>query len=292
MNNKIIVIIGPTGVGKTKLSLELAKHYQGEIINADAMQVYQELNIGTAKITDYENIAHHLIDFVPVSENYTVYHYQKDARNKIEEIRSRGKTPIFVGGTGLYIKACLYDYQFVKEESHHQYDNLPLESLQQELLKLDKNTTVDLNNPRRIIRALNNLSFSSSTNSNGNNLLYKNVYFIGLTTNREHLYDLINKRVDKMIQDGLVEEAKKFYDLGINTKPLTAGIGYKELYSYFNHQISYEEAIELIKKNSRHYAKRQYTFFKHQFNVNWFDVDYNDFSNTVNNVIKYINESK
>lgn len=290
--NKIIVVLGPTGVGKTKLSLELARLYNGEIINADAMQVYQELNIGTAKITDYENIPHHLIDFVPVSQNYTVYHYQENARRTIKDIQAKEKTPIIVGGTGLYIKACLYDYQFNQEENNQQYQDLSLSELQRSLLQKDPNTTVDLNNSRRIIRALNNLDNQLELPHDGNKLLYQNVYFIGLTTNRDNLYNLINKRVDKMIEDGLIEEAKKFFNNKIFTKPLTSGIGYKELYQYFDNQLTKEEAIELIKKNSRHYAKRQYTFFNNQLDVKWFDVDYNDFNNTVNEVVKYINESK
>ena len=155
--NKIIVITGPTAVGKTKLSVEIAKKYNGEIINADADQVYKHLDIGSAKVKEEEkeNIPHHLFDIKEVDDEYTVYHYQKDCRQVIEEIKRRGKTPILVGGTGLYIKAALYDYQFSEEDSNNNYDNLSTEDLYKELLKLDPNVIIDKNNRRRLIRALN-----------------------------------------------------------------------------------------------------------------------------------------
>lgn len=289
--NKIIVITGPTGVGKTKLSISLAKKLDSEIINADSMQIYKDLNIGTAKITneEKENVLHHLFDIKNVDEDYSIYDYQLDARKKIEEINNRNKNIIFVGGTGLYLKSALYDYKFNEEQQKTDYEDLSTEELYQELLKLDPNTTIDRNNRRRLVRAINYYQTNNKPISDNktNKLLYDTI-FIGLTTDRDKLYNIINKRVDVMISKGLIEEVKYFYDKKVYTKPLTSGIGYKELYKYFNSEITLEEAIELIKKNSRHYAKRQYTFFRNQMNIKWFNVDFDNFNNTINEVYEYI----
>ena len=289
--NKVIVITGPTAVGKTSLSIELAKKLNGEIINADAMQVYKGLNIGTAKITEKEkeNIPHHLFDIKEVEEEYSIYNYQKDCRKVIDDILKRGKTPILVGGTGLYIKAALYDYKLSEEKTNNTYDNLKTEEIYKELLKLDKDISIDKNNRRRLIRALNYYKENDTSISNNktNKLLYDAI-FIGLTTDREILYKKINQRVDNMIEDGLLEEVKYYYDKNIKTKPLLNGIGYKELYKYFDNRCTKEEAIDKIKQNSRHYAKRQYTFFNHQLNVVWFETDYSNFNNTIEKVSSYI----
>lgn len=297
--NKVIVVVGPTGVGKTKLSIELAKYYHGEVINADAMQVYQELNIGTAKITEdeKERIPHHLFDIKKVTEEYSIYQYQKDCRQKIKEILARGNTPILVGGTGLYIKSSLYDYKLNEtKENTDQYDNLSTEELYQQLIELDTKAwnKIDKNNRRRIINAIiyYKQNHTSITENKTDKLLYDAV-FIGLTTSRDNLYQIINQRVDKMIESRLLQEVESFYQQKIFTKPLIGGIGYKELYQYFDKQVSLEEAIDNIKRNSRRYAKRQYTFFNHQLPVIWFETDYKDFSNTVNKVCSYLdNQSK
>lgn len=289
--NRVIVITGPTAVGKTKLSIELAKKLNGEIINADAMQVYKGLNIGTAKVTEKEkeNIPHHLFDIKEVEEEYSIYNYQKDCRKVIDNILRRNKTPILVGGTGLYIKAALYDYKLSEEKTNNTYDNLKTEEIYKELLKLDKDINIDKNNRRRLIRALNYYKENNTSISNNktNKLLYDTI-FIGLTTDREILYKKINQRVDNMIENGLLEEVKYYYDKNIKTKPLINGIGYKELYNYFDGLCSKEEAVEKIKQNSRHYAKRQYTFLNHQLNVVWFETDYNNFNNTIEKVSSYI----
>lgn len=290
---KIIVITGPTGVGKTKLSVSLAKKLDAEIINADSMQIYKDLNIGTAKITEdeKEGIPHHLFDIKNVNEDYSIYDYQIDARNKIKDITSRNKRIIFVGGTGLYIKSALYDYKLNKENINDNYDNLSCEELYNKLIKLDKNIVIDKNNKRRLIRALNYYKENNkSISDNKTNKLLYDVIVIGLTTSRDRLYDIINSRVDKMIDNGLIKEVKYFYDKKIYTKPLINGIGYKELYKYFDNEISLEESIDLIKKNSRHYAKRQYTFFNNQMNVKWFNVCFDNFNNTINEVYNYIKE--
>jgi tRNA dimethylallyltransferase len=289
--SRVIVITGPTAVGKTKLSIELAKKLNGEIINADAMQVYKGLNIGTAKVTEKEkeNIPHHLFDIKEVEEEYSIYNYQKDCRKVIDNILRRNKTPILVGGTGLYIKAALYDYKLSEEKTNNTYDNLKTEEIYKELLKLDKDINIDKNNRRRLIRALNYYKENNTSISNNktNKLLYDTI-FIGLTTDREILYKKINQRVDNMIENGLLEEVKYYYDKNIKAKPLINGIGYKELYNYFDGLCSKEEAVEKIKQNSRHYAKRQYTFLNHQLNVVWFETDYNNFNNTIEKVSSYI----
>lgn len=289
--NKVIVITGPTAVGKTKLSIELAKRYNGEIINADAVQVYKGLDIGSAKVTEEEkeDIPHHLFDIKEVDEEYTIYHYQKDCRKLIKEVQGRGKTPILVGGTGLYIKAALYDYKLTEEKETNTYDNLTDEELYNKLLELDKNIVIDKNNRRRLIRAINYYKENNkSINTNTTNKLLYDAIFIGLTTDRRILYDKINNRVDIMIKDGLLNEVKAFYDKNVRTKPLLNAIGYREIYSYFDGNISLEEAINKIKQNSRHYAKRQYTFFNHQLPIVWFETDYSNFNNTIEQIISYI----
>lgn len=289
--NKVIVITGPTAVGKTKLSIEIAKKYNGEIINADAVQVYKGLDIGSAKVTEEEkeNIPHHLFDIKEVDEEYTIYHYQQDARKIIEDIQKRGKTPILVGGTGLYIKSALYDYKLSEEKESEMYEDLTTEELYNNLLKVDKDIIIDKNNRRRLIRALNYYKENNeSINNNKTNKLLYNTIFIGLTTDRKELYNRINKRVDTMMKNGLLEEVKSFYDKGIKTKPLLNGIGYKELYKYLDGNYTYEEAVEKIKQNSRHYAKRQYTFFNHQLPIVWFETDFANFNNTIEKVSNYI----
>lgn len=279
----ILAIIGPTAVGKTKLSIELAKKYNAIIINCDAMQVYQGLDIGTAKATleEQEGIPHELLDFVPVTQNYTVYDYQKDARKLLEKYQ--GRNIIFVGGTGLYLKSALYDYRFYEETTTNSYDNLTNEELYNLALAKDKNMNIHPNNRKRLVRFLN----KEVQEYVEPKPLY-DFKIIGLTTSRDILYDKINKRVDVMFQSGLLTEVKSFYGQGIHSKALETGIGYKELYQYFDNKITLDEAKELIKKNSRHYAKRQYTFFNHQLDVKWFNTNYEDFSKTINEVEDYI----
>lgn len=292
----IIVIIGPTGVGKTKLSIELAKRYNAEIINGDAIQVYKGLDIGSAKVSrdEMDGIVHHLFDIKDVWEDYSIYDYQIDCRKKINDILSRDKNVIIVGGTGLYIKSALYDYTLECEDYNvNQYEDISTEELYNRLKSMDKEIDIDRFNRRRIIRALNYyLTYNKSIreNNKGNDLLYDDVLFIGLTTDRNLLYDRINSRVDKMLENGLLEEVKSFYDNNMHYKPLLGGIGYKEIYSYLDGNISLDDAIELIKRNSRRYAKRQYTFFNNQFDIEWFDVDFEEFSNTINDVCNYINK--
>ena len=284
----IICIVGPTGVGKTKLSVELAKKYNAIIINCDAMQVYKNLDIGTAKVREDEKdgVPHYLFDIKEVDEDYTVYDYQKDARKLIEE--HKDKNIIFVGGTGLYLKAALYDYRFTDETSPKKdYSSYTNEELYKMIKEKDINVTIHPNNRVRMERFLNKEEITHPEPVK----LYDH-YLIGLTTDRENLYNRINKRVDTMVEDGLLSEAKYFYDKGIKAKPLMGGIGYKELYDHFDNKVTLEEALDKIKQNSRRYAKRQYTFFNNQLDVKWFNVDFKNFNKTIEEVHKYIERSE
>lgn len=288
----IIVITGPTAVGKTKLSIELAKLLNGEIINADSTQVYQGMNIATAKVTEQEkdNIPHHLFDIKTIDENYTIFDYQKDCRKIINDLLNQNKTPILVGGSGLYIKAALYDYQLEDEKSQNTYDEYTNEQLYQKISSLDPDINIHPNNRKRLVRALNYMETNQkkwSEQTKTDTLLYDTL-FIGLTCDRNILYERINQRVDEMIDDGLLVEAKNIYDSHIQSKAVLTPIGYKELFPYFENKISLEEALNHIKQNSRRYAKRQYTWFNNQMNIKWFSVNFNHFESTIQEVYNYI----
>ena len=285
----IIVIIGPTGVGKTKLSIELAKKLDAEIINGDSVAVYKELNIGSAKptSTEREGIPHHLIDIRSVTEDYSVFDYQKDVREKIKEITSRNKRVIIVGGTGLYIKAALYDYKFSKEKTSNEYSELTNDEIVEKINSYGEIEIPDKQNRRRLVRLLNKLENNSEITNNKDKLLYP-IKVIGLTTARDILYERINQRVDTMLTSGLLEEVQALKDFYPKSRILNSGIGYKEFAPYFTNNSSLEEVISNIKIDSRHYAKRQYTFFRHQFSTTWFEVNFEDFTETISNVYKFI----
>lgn len=282
----IIAIVGPTGIGKTALSISLAKHYNAEIINFDAMQVYEKLDIGTAKVTkeEMDGVVHHLLSYVNVNTNYSVYDYQKEARSLIDKLLKEKKNIIMVGGTGLYLKATLYDYRFREEDNSTCYDELSTEELLKRMSKYNY-VPKDKNNKRRLVRELKKLENNIDIDNNGDKLLY-NAKIIGLTTDRETLYDRINKRVDIMIENGLVDEVNSLKESFNTSKALKTAIGYKEFIPYFNSEITLDEVISKIKQNSRHYAKRQYTFFNNQLNVTWYQTDFNNFDNTVKIVIE------
>ena len=285
----VIVITGPTAVGKSDLSLFLAHKLGGEIINADSTQIYKGLDIATNKVKDTEGVKHYLFDEKDLREDYSVFDYQKDARRIIDDILARGKVPILVGGTGLYINAVLYDYKF-PSRANEEYEGLSNDELYQMLLSVDPNTNIHLNNRVRIINALNYYKANGTPYSEKEKdfkLLYETL-FIGLTTDRDILYYKINKRVDKMVSEGLIEEAREVYDLGIRSKAVMTPIGPKELFDYFDGKCSLEEAIELIKSKSRRYAKRQYTWFRNKMELKWFETNYDDFSKTENEVLDYI----
>ena len=289
----IIVILGPTGVGKTKMSVELAKRLRGEVINADSTQVYRGLNIATAKVTENEkeNIPHHLFDIKDINENYTVFDYQKDARLVLEKLKQEGKTPIIVGGTGLYIKALLYDYDFKEENNNYDFSNYTTKELYNKALEIDPSMNIHQNNRQRLERFisyyLNNNEVKGKEKTD--KLLYDTL-FIGLTCDREVLYERLNKRVHQMVNEGLLDEAFNFFKSNVRTKAVMTPIGYKELFPYFEGTETLEKSLDLIKQKTRNYAKRQYTWFNHQVPVKWFNVDFDDFNNTINEVFNYINE--
>ena len=294
----IIVIVGPTGVGKSKLSIELAKKIDGEVINADSTQIYKNLDIATAKVTpaEKENIPHHLFDIKDMKDDYTVYDYQKDCRKIIDDILSRKKTPIIVGGTGLYIKAALYNYEFKAETKHNDYSFYSNEELYKKALDIDNNISIHMNNRKRIERFLdyyanNNVAISKKEKSD--RILYSDVIFIGLTTSRDVLYEKLNKRVDKMIDSGLLDEVKRIYESNIRTKAVLTPIGYKELFPYFEGKETLENCVKIMKQKTRNYAKRQYTWFNHQLDINWFQVNFANFNETIKKISEFIeNKSK
>ena len=283
----IIAIVGPTGVGKTKMSISLAKKYNAEIISVDSMQIYKKMNIGTSKVTkeEMDGVVHHMIDIKNPEEDYSVFDYQKDARGVLDKLISKGKNVIIVGGTGLYLKALLYNYEFKENNNRKDFSGYTNEELYDMVKNIDKVSKIHVNNRQRLESFLNNHENNDKIVSD------KCIYdakIIGLTTNRDSLYEAINDRVDKMVSDGLIDEARYFYDNNINSKAIKTAIGYKELYLYFDNKISLDDAIELIKKKSRNYAKRQYTWFNNQMNVKWFNIDKNDFDNTIKSVVSYI----
>lgn len=280
----IIVVTGPTASGKTKLSEVLAKKYNGIIINADSMQVYKKLDIGTAKVKkdEMEDVPHYLFDICNPEDEYSVYDYQMDARKIINE--NKNKTIILVGGTGLYIKAALFDYKFDKQEEKETYDDLTNEELYN--MAKEKGYDIHINNRRRLINALN----KKEQSNNKNDLLYDAV-FIGLKPDRSILYEKINNRVDEMIKEGLINEVETLYKEYGNVKSLKSGIGYKEIIDYIDGNVPLETAVELIKKRSRHYAKRQFTWFNNQMNMKWFKTDYDNFDNTIKEVNSYLEKN-
>lgn len=285
---KLVVIIGPTAVGKTKLSIELAHRLNGEIISGDSMQIYQGMDIGTAKIqeTEMQGVPHHLIDIKNPDEDFSVAEFQATVRPLIDNITERDKFPMIVGGTGLYIQSVLYDYNFSDVPSDLKYRKMLEEQLSikgedalHELLKdIDPESAEKIhpNNSRRVIRALEiyhctNKTMSEYLRNQNQDMLY-DVALIGLTMDRETLYDRINQRVDLMIDEGLIDEVKGLYDAGIRDTQAIQAIGYKEIYDYFDGKTSYEDAINNLKQNSRRYAKRQLTWFRNKMDVQWFDM--------------------
>ena len=284
----IIAIVGPTGVGKTKLSIELAKKYDAEIINGDSTQIYRDINIGTAKVTKEETngVKHHLIDHCDLNEEYTVYNFQKDGRAIINRLRSQNKNIIIVGGSGLYLSALLYDYQFQEETKDHDINLITYEEMVDALNTLGIN--IDKQNKQRLTRAyIKYIINNSPINENSKKMIY-DATIIGLTTNREDLYQGINQRVDLMIKSGLASEVENLFYKYPNSKQLKTTIGYKEFIPYLNKEIELEEVINQIKQNSRRFAKRQYTWLNNKMDVKWFDVNFDDFNETIDNVIAHL----
>ena len=297
-----IVVIGPTSVGKTKMGVELAKAMNGEVISGDSMQIYKGMDIGTAKVTEQEmsGIVHHCINILEPTDEYSVKDFQDAVRFQIDDITRRGKLPIIVGGTGLYIKAALYDYEFSETKDNHEifrdkykdYDN---EQLYQHLINIDEKSALELHphNRQRVLRAIEIYEETGQKKSDIEALqqhvcLY-DAYFVGLTIERELLYSRINQRVDAMKEQGLEKEVTDLYHRGLERSYQSMkAIGYKEWFDYFEGIIDKETVYENIKKHSRQYAKRQYTWFKNQFDVHWYNVQIDDFEKTVQNVLRDI----
>lgn len=286
---KVLVIVGPTGVGKTSLSIELAKKYSAEIISGDAYQCYKELTIGSAKILpeEMQGIPHYLVDNISYKEEYNVKIFQQKARAYIEDIVSRGKLPMIVGGTGLYIKSLLYDYVFHDEEIDQEYNDyletLTNEELYTKLLEADEKAAKDLhpNNRKRVRRALmmDHMGHKKSeTLAKQEHKLLYDAYIVGLTMERPNLYERIDQRVLQMISQGLENEVMGLVnnadDFGLQS---LQGIGYKEWKAYYLNEKDKEDTIALIQKNTRNFAKRQYTWFRNQMDIHWYDIERKDF---------------
>ena len=282
---KVIVIAGPTAAGKTDISVALAKQLNGEIISGDSMQIYKEMSIGTAKVeqAEMQGIAHYLIDELSYRDAYSVMEFQKRARAYMQQITKRGKIPIICGGTGLYIKACVYDYEFPNKEADEGFRKFLTACSQSQLYEMLKLVDPDAcekihpHNRQRIIRALEiahqGRKKSEIVNRQEHTLLY-DVYMIGLTMERERLYERIDRRVDRMIEKGLYEEVQRLIEKEEDWQLQSMqGIGYKEWKRYFHKEASWEETVEDIKKNTRNFAKRQYTWFRNQLPMHWYDVD-------------------
>lgn len=289
MKEKLVVIVGPTAVGKTKLSIEMAKRVHGEIISGDSMQVYRNMDIGTAKISveEMEGIPHHLLDIKNPDEAYSAAAFQSEVKRCVTDITSRGKLPILVGGSGLYIQAVLYDYHFSKQERNEaitaklerQIELEGIMSLYTRLTEVDPEQAKKIhpNNHRRVVRALEIYEATGGTmtelQKNQRKELQFDVQLVGLEMERQLLYDRINNRVDEMIEKGLVSEVRQLVAEGYGECQSMQAIGYKELIPYIEGQCSMEEAIETLKQNSRRYAKRQYTWFKNKLDINWYSVE-------------------
>lgn len=308
MKDKLFVLMGPTAIGKTDLSIDLAKKLNGEIISADSMQIYKLMNIGTAKVTpeEMEHIPHHLIDIIYPDEEYTVANYQRDARELITQINSRKKLAMIVGGTGLYINSIVYNLNFTKvppdngyrqelEELANKHGDIYLHGILSRV-DLDSSKTISQNDRKRIIRALEVLKVTGKTMSDHNKNFRKevdkyNLSMVCLNMDREKLYDRINKRVDIMIEEGLIDEVKNILNKGYSKELVSLkGIGYKEIIMSLEGEISLDEAIEKIKQASRNYAKRQLTWFRRDKRIFWIDKDdFDNIDDLSNYICKYVN---
>lgn len=290
--NTVYVIVGPTASGKSKLAVELAKKIDGEIISADSMQIYKDMDIGTAKVTaeEMQGIKHYMLDIVSPNERYSVSNYKKQAEQAIEEILQKGKTPIIAGGTGLYVDSLIYGIEFQDEEIDTEYreqlnkiaEEQGLKELYEQAKKIDPEAMIKIseNDKKRIIRVLEiyhktgktKTEIEKESRKNGVKYNYK-VFAISL--DRPKLYEKIEQRVDKMIEQGLVEEVKNIQQKYLEFPTAMQGLGYKEVVEYLENKISKEEMIEKIKKETRHYAKRQLTWFRKNKETKWLDGEKN-----------------
>lgn len=304
MNNEVVVIVGPTASGKTALSVELAKRIQGEIISSDSMQIYKDMSIGTAKVTkeEMQGIKHYLVDFVPPDKRYNVSDFKKDCINAIEEILAKGKIPIVVGGTGLYVDSLIYGIEYPDMEFDEEYrnslmeeasDTAKLEKLWEEANKIDSESMkkISKNDKKRIIRVLEIYKATGKTKTELEVLSRKNApkynfKIFGVNMDREILYNRINRRVDIMIENGLENEVKELVSKYNSFPTALQGIGYKEVIEYFDGKISREEMIDKIKQESRRYAKRQLTWFRRNKDIIWLDSHENSIEYNVDMIVK------
>ena len=303
---KLVVLTGPTAVGKTKLSIELARRIGGEIISADSMQVYKHMDIGSAKIRpeEMEGIPHFLVDELEPSEEFNVVVFQQKTKQYMQEIYERGHIPILVGGTGFYIQAVLYDINFSEDDNNHQIReeletlarDKGAEYMHEELKKIDPASadSIHANNVKRVIRALEYYKLTGQKISEHNEEQRQNEspydfsYFV-LNDHRELLYERIDKRVDEMVTEGLVEEVTRLKELGYDRSYVSMqGLGYKEIFSYLEGEISLAEAIYIIKRDTRHFAKRQITWFKREKDVIWVNKPEFDYNN--NKILDFMYE--
>ena len=288
MRETIIAIVGPTAVGKTELSIEIAKRFNGEVISGDSMQVYKGMDIGTAKISSEEmqGVPHHLLDIKEPDEAYSAADFKVHVQRLVKEISDKGRLPIIVGGSGLYIQAALFDYNFpdikrdeeLTEQLEKQAQEEGIEEIYERLQQVDPKQAEKIhpNNHRRVIRALEIYETTGKPKSEWEleqtvETPY-NVIFIGLEMDRTELYEQINHRVDFMLEKGLLDEVKSLYNHGFKDTQAMRAIGYKEFIPYLEGKQTLEEAVEQLKQNSRRYAKRQYTWFRNKLAIDWYAV--------------------
>ncbi|WP_028782867.1 tRNA (adenosine(37)-N6)-dimethylallyltransferase MiaA [Thalassobacillus devorans] len=288
MKTTVVSVVGPTAVGKTKLGVEIAKRFNGEVISGDSMQIYRGMDIGTAKVSQEEmdGIPHHMIDIKNPDESFSVAEFQERVAAAIKEISSRGKLPVIVGGTGLYIQSVLYDFNFsekkrsveITERLEAELQEKGKKALHQRLAEIDpeQSEKIHPNNERRLIRALEiyestGMTMSEYQQNQSEESPYRPI-LVGLEMDREQLYERINQRVDMMMEEGLLEEVRSFYESGLEGSQSMKAIGYKEFIPFFKGEYDIERAVELLKRNSRRYAKRQYTYFRNKMDVHWYPV--------------------
>lgn len=293
MKPVVVSVVGPTAVGKSNLGVKIAERYDGEVISGDSMQIYRTMDIGTAKVTKGEmrGIQHHMIDIKEPQESFSVAEFQKRVQALIKDIHSRGKLPVLVGGTGLYIQATLFDFNFSTQKK----DPSVIGRLEKEMVEKGKTYMYDRllridpkqadrvhpNNERRVLRALELYETTGQVMSDYHEQQSEDSPFcpilIGLEMERELLYDRINLRVDEMVGSGLVKEVETLYNSGLKENQSMKAIGYKELIPYFEGVYDLDEAVRLLKRNSRRYAKRQYTYFKNKMDIEWYEVTPTDY---------------
>jgi len=307
MNNKIIVIVGPTAVGKTYVSVELAKKLNTEVISADSMQIYKGMDIGTAKVSNEEKqgINHHMINLINPDENYSVSDFKNDAESMIDNMLSENKIPVIVGGSGLYVNSLIYDLDFGNAKSDNKlrdyytyyYEEHGQDALFEKLKKIDPESAekIHKNNVKRVVRALEVYDITGKKFSELNTDIRKqstkyNCILVGLSMDRKILYQRINQRVDKMLTDGLIEEVRSLLEKGYDKNLISMqAIGYKEIIDYLEGNVTLEDAVNILKRNTRRFAKRQYTWFLRDDNVKWFQVeDVNEIDMTLDKINEYL----